>query len=229
MGESTKSVCALLMIVGSIAAALSWTVVRPDATTWGFRVGGPITAALALGLILKLHFRTDLECDYLRAVTGNFFNRDGFCFTFVATAINGAAYMDAYFQNQYDKPCVGRIALRPARGFFMNRARIEPISYEIECPPAGFGLARIAISIPEELQGKKQSFEVGASVSYPDGKGTRLSFPRWLVSSFKYRLRRLVWHIAYRCRCCDRFDRPLETSNRDRAVAARRREKCPAR
>lgn len=176
MGESTKSVCALLMIVGVIATALAWTADRPDATTWGFRIGGPITVILALGLILKLQVRADLEHDYLRPLTGTYFNRDGFCFAFVVTAVDGIAFMDAYFQTQYDRPSLGRIALRPARGFFMTRAKIDSITFEIECPPAGFGFARIAIPIPEKLQGKRQSFEVGASVRYPEGKGRRIRF-----------------------------------------------------
>ncbi len=176
MGESTKAVCALLMIVGVIAATLAWPMDRPDATTWGFRIGGPIVAILALGVILKLHFRGDLEHDYLRPLTGTYFNRDGFCFAFVVTAIDGIAFMDAYFQTQYDRPSLGRIAMRPARGFFMTRAKIDFISFEIECPPGGFGFARIAIPIPEKLQGKRQSFEVGASVRYPEGKGRRIRF-----------------------------------------------------
>ncbi|HWB14559.1 MAG TPA: hypothetical protein VG826_35370 [Pirellulales bacterium] len=176
MGESTKSVCALLMIVGVIAAALAWTSVPPDATTWGFRIGGPLTVILSLGLILKLHLRPDLEIDCLRPLTGTYFNRDGFCFAFVVTAIDGIAFMDAYFQSQYNRSSIGRIALRPARGFFLKRAKIDAITFEIECPPAGFGYVRIAIPIPENLQGKRQSFEVGASVRYPDGKGRRLRF-----------------------------------------------------
>ncbi len=77
MGESTKSVCALLMIVGVIGAALAWTADHPDATTWGFRIGAPTVAILALGLLLGLHFRADVEPDYLRAITGTYFNRDG--------------------------------------------------------------------------------------------------------------------------------------------------------
>ncbi len=164
------------MIVGLIAAAFSWTADRPDAMTWGFRIGAPVTAILALGMILKLQFRADVEHDYLRPLTGTYFNRDGFCFAFVVTAIDGIAFVDAYFQTQYDRPSLGRIALRPARGFFMTRAKIDTITFEIECPPAGFGVARIAIPIPEKLQGKRQSFEVGASVQYSDGKGRRLRF-----------------------------------------------------
>jgi hypothetical protein len=176
MGESTKSVCAVLMVVGIIATLIAWIADRPDATTWAFRIGAPIAALLALGLILKLHLRPDLEPDYLRPLTGTYFNRDGFCFAFVVTAVDGIAYMNAYFQTQYDKPCVGRIALRPARGFFLTRANIDAITFEIECPPSGFGVTRTAIPLPAEVQGKRQSFEVGASVRYPEGKGRRIRF-----------------------------------------------------
>ena len=176
MGESTKSVLALVMIVSAIAAVFAWDADRPGATTWSFRIGGPIAAILTLGLILKLHFRADLEHDYLRPITGTYFNRDGFCFAFMVTAIDGVAFMEAYFQSQYDRRCLGRIVLRPARGFFMTRAPIDAMTFEIECPPAGFGFARLAISIPEKLQGTRQSFEVGASVRYPDGKGRRIRF-----------------------------------------------------
>ena len=176
MGESVKSFCALLMIAGSGVAAVVWTAEPPDAATWAFRIGAPLTVILALGLILKLEFRADRERDYLRALAGSYFNRDGFCFAFVVTAVDGVAHLHAYFQSQRDKPSVGRIALRPARGFFLTRAKIDAITFEIDCPPAGFGFARIAIPIPENLQGKRQSFEVGASVRYPEGKRRRVRF-----------------------------------------------------
>jgi hypothetical protein len=159
-----------------IVAAITWAADRPDATTWGFRIGAPIVALLSLGLILKLQFRADVNYDYLRSITGTYFNRNGFCFAFVVSSIDGIAFVNAYFQTQYDKPSVGRIALRPARGFFMTRAKIDAITFEIDCPPAGFGFARVAIPIPNKLQGKRQSFEVGASVEYPDGKGRRIRF-----------------------------------------------------
>ena len=176
MGESTKAISALVLIVAAIAAALAWTVNQPDAATWAFRIGGPALALLTLGLILKLHFRDDLAHDYLRDRVGTYFNRDGFCFAFIATAVDGVAYMDVYFQSQYDQPCIGRIALRPVGQFLMSRAKMETIICEIECAPAALGVARIAIPVPEKLQGKRQSFEVGASVNYPDGKGQRLRF-----------------------------------------------------
>lgn len=176
MGESTKAVCAALLIGAFVAAALAWSTDRPNDVVWGFRIGGPIVAGFALALLLKLQFRTDIAEDYLRRYTGKYFNRDGFCFAFSASCIDGVGYIDAYFQSQYDAPCVGQIALRPARRFFLGRARIEAITYEIDCAPAAFGVARVAVPIPEKLQGKRVSFEVGASVDYPNGKGPRLRF-----------------------------------------------------
>lgn len=176
MGESTKAASALVLIVSSILAVFAWMADRPDAATWAFRIGVTLLAVLALGLILALQLRADVEHDYLRSITGTYFNRDGFCFTFVMVAVDGIAYMDAYFQTQYDRSSVGQIALRPARGFFMTRAKIDGISFKIECPPAGFGFARIAIPLPEAMQGKRHSFEVGAAVTYPEGKGRRIRY-----------------------------------------------------
>jgi hypothetical protein len=176
MGESTKAVSAFVMIIASIATAVAWIADRPDATTWAFRIGSPLLALASLGFILKLHARADLAHDYLRERTGSYFNRDGFCFALIPDVIDRTAYICAYFQNQYDQPSIGRIALRPARGFFMGRANIDAITYEVECAPAAFGFARIAVPIPQKLQGKRQSFEVGASVEYPNGKGRRLRF-----------------------------------------------------
>lgn len=58
----------------------------------------------------------------------------------------------------------------------MNRAPIGAITYQIECEPAAFGVVRISLPIPRQLQGKRQSFDVGASVRYPSGKGKQVRF-----------------------------------------------------
>ena len=176
MGETAKAVCVLVLLIASITAAAAWIDDRPNAMVWSFRIGSSLLAVAALGLILKLQFRADLAHDYLRDYAKQYFNRDGFCFAFAATVVDGIAYLDAIFQNQYENPCLGRIALRPAQGFFMNRAKIETIAYEIELGPAAYGVARLAIPIPGKLQGQRQSFEVGASAYFPDGKGRRLRF-----------------------------------------------------
>ena len=176
MGRSAESVCIVIVLTGFAVAAIAWTGTRPDATIWACRLGGILVMLLAIGAILYLRFRPDLIHDYLREVSSRYFNRDGFCFTFKAEAIKGIACMTVYFQNQYSRPCIGKIALRPALGFFMNRAPIKSINYIIQCEPAAFGVARIALPLSNDLQGKKQSFDVGASVFYLKGKGRRLRF-----------------------------------------------------
>jgi hypothetical protein len=173
---SIKAVCALVIIVAAIAAPVAWLLDHPTGVTWAIRIGAPVLALFAVAVILKLNARADLAPDYLRQYCRTFFNRDGFCFSIAISAIDRIAFMEAYFQNQYDKPSIGRIAVRPARGFWMGRANIEWITYEIECAPGAFGVARIAIPIPRNLQGKRQTFEIGASVKYPAGKGRRLRF-----------------------------------------------------
>jgi len=173
---TTKVVGVILMMLSGLVSALGWIDDRPTAGTWFLRLGGLAAAALILIWILWLHFRPDYERDYLRDISRQYFNRDGFCFTFAAKNINGIAYIYAFFQSQRNAPSVGQIALRPARGFFLNRAEIETIVFYVECPPAAFGAARMPIPIPAKFQGKRQSFEVGASVNYPEGRGNRIRF-----------------------------------------------------
>lgn len=176
MGESFKAVCALVMCVAGIVAAVCFFHDRPDATVWTTAAIATVTALGALGILLALHFRRDLAPDYLLQTVGEYFNRGGFCFGFRPRVVDGVCWLDACYQNQHESPCVGRIALRPAKGFFLTRARIEAITFEIPCEGGAFGFVSLPVGLPPEVQGKLQSFEVGASVEYPEGRGRRLRF-----------------------------------------------------
>lgn len=176
MGESVKAVCMLVFIVAAMVAAICFFHDRPDGTVWMTGFSALALALLSLGGVLALHFRRDLAPDYLYATVGEYFNRAGFCFGFNARELEGVCYIDAYFQNQHERPCLGRIAIRPAKGFFLTRARIDAITFEARCEGGAFGFVSVPVSIPRELQGKKQSFEVGASVEYPEGRGRMLRF-----------------------------------------------------
>lgn len=176
MGQSFKALCSLALIAAIGVTAAAWLDVFPNRTTWIARVVSPLIAFALVGVLLKLHRRQDRVPDYLQAATGVYFNRDGFCFGFATSVAGGMCLMHAYFQNQFERPCLDRIALRPSRGFFLNRAQIEWITFEIRCDAAAFGVATLPIALPQDVQGKAQSFEVGASVEYPDGKGKRLRY-----------------------------------------------------
>jgi hypothetical protein len=176
MREAGKVLCVIIFMVATPAAAVAWFDEHPGTIESVLRYACPVLAVASIGAFLKLHFRPDEAPDYLRQQFATYFNRGGFCFAVRPTVADGIAYLDVYFQNQQDTRCVGRIALRPARGFFLGRADLEPIAVEIRCEPAAYGFARIPVAIPAELQGRKQSFEVGASVDRPSGRGRTLRF-----------------------------------------------------
>jgi hypothetical protein len=176
MSQSVKSVCTLVLIVASFIVIVVWTDSHPSSTTQIVGNSAILTAILSLAALLFLHFRRDLAHDYLLEKMNRYFNRDGFCFAFDTEVIDGVFYLQAFYQNQYQRPLIGRIAIRPAQGFFLTRAKIKAITFNILCEAAAYGVASVPIPVPYELQGKRQAFDVGAYVKYPKGKGRRLRF-----------------------------------------------------
>lgn len=176
MSEFIKSVCVIVIVVASSVAGVAWI---DDG--WGpiwktLRIACPAVALLALALFLKLHLRPDIAYDYLRELGGSYFNRGGLCFLANVTAEGETAYLNIYFQNQYEGSCQGRISVRPGRGFWMKRPKVAPVTVEVDCGSGAFGRASQAIAIPHEIQGKTLRFEVGACAKYPKGRGRRLRF-----------------------------------------------------
>jgi hypothetical protein len=78
------------------------------------------------------------------------------------------------FQNRYERRSIAKIAIRPCD--FWPFGKESPAIFHIECGPGSFGMANLPIALPAKYQGKKQKFDVGAEVSYPEGKGKMLRF-----------------------------------------------------
>ena len=175
MREFVKVLCVVTVIVAGIGAALAWFDDKPSGLTWAFRVGLPTVCLAALAGFLAIHFQRDKVPDYLYARVRSYFDRGGFCFAATAAVENGICFFYVWFQNRYERPCVGRVALRPARGLFQTR-KFDAITFEIHADAAAFGVATIPVPIPVSCQGQRQKFEVGASVDYPEGKGQMLRF-----------------------------------------------------
>lgn len=177
MGETTKTILVLLMAIAAITSSIFWFVDRPDSTTWLIRISTTALAIIFLAMLLYLQLRRDEAPDYLNELSKQFFNRDGFCFFLTASNEGGVCHVHAYFQNQFEHECIGRIAARPMKTFFgKSDSAINTLLFEIPCKPAAFGVASLPIPLPEEVQGTAQRFEIGASVTYPEGKGRRLRF-----------------------------------------------------
>lgn len=176
MRESVKAVLLLLLIFSALAALFAWTDDRPDTTTWWLRIGSTAICLVSLCVLFWMQLRRNVFPDYLLDIAGEYFNRGDLCFAFDISTVEGAARLTMFYQNHRDAACRGQVALRPARGFFLGRADMETIVFQVECEPAALGFVSTSLPIPQQLQGKKQSFEVGASVRYPEGKGKLVLF-----------------------------------------------------
>lgn len=176
MVESFKAVISLFVIVALIVASVAWLHDRPDRSVWLARIVSSLVLILSIAVLIKLQFRKDIAPDLLFARCGGYFNRGGFCFAFEASDHNGVCLVTAVYQNQRDAACHGQIAIRPSRGFFLTRAKIDAITFDVQCQPGEFGTVSVPVPIAEKLQGKNQGFDVGAACKYVSGKGKRLRF-----------------------------------------------------
>ena len=123
MGESVKATCALLSIVALLVSAVAWYEDQPGQTTWIVRIASPVVGLLSLVVLLLVHFRRDRVPDFLRAKVGNYFNHRGFCFVVGAEESAGVCQIAAWFQNQYERPSLAQIELRPLREFWLDAHR----------------------------------------------------------------------------------------------------------
>jgi hypothetical protein len=175
MREFVKVASVLVVSAAILTIAIAWADDRPNQLTWILRFAPVFVVLAALAVFLRLHFQRDLVPDYLYATCGKYFDRDGFCFATALENMDGVCVLHTYFQNRYDRPCVGKIALRPAKEFFV-RPDMDTIAIYAQCDGGAFGVHRIAVGIPRQMQGRKVKLEVGASVTYPDGRGKMLRF-----------------------------------------------------
>jgi len=174
MQETLKVVCVVGIMFGGVAAAFAWSDNKPNVTP---RLAS--SAATLVGLVgfLVLHFRRDRVPDFLRKYSRIRFERAGLCFSVEPTIKGNCCYLRVLFQNRYEGRCHGRIALRPAEVFgTFARSDFQAITFDFDCPAAGFGVALLPLPIPSNLQGRRQAFQVGATVEYPNGKGRLLRF-----------------------------------------------------
>lgn len=167
----------MLTMLGAIGtAAVVWMDDRPNQTVWTVRIVATSLAVVLAGGLLAMNYRPDRAPDLLRRRFPKFFDCNGFCFALTCGQRGDACEIQLWFQNRYDHPCRGRVALRPGPGFFLTRPRFAVVMFDVHCPPGAFGVTRIVMPVPAKLQGKRQKFEVGATGHFPEGQGKRLRF-----------------------------------------------------
>jgi hypothetical protein len=68
------------------------------------------------------------------------------------------------------------VVLQPSKGFFLLRPGLASMTVELECPAGGYGVTSIPWPVAKKFQGKKQLFDVGADVFYPEGRGKMIRY-----------------------------------------------------
>lgn len=178
MRESIKAILGFFVIIGFgvafVIIALTYEALKPKflmIACAAFFIG-----IIALVMLLKMHFRKDLLPDFLSGIEKNFFEKNGFCFALKPKVENGFCILYIYFQNRYDRESLAYIVMQPSIGFFLNKRKIDSVHVRIKCNAAAFGLQKVPLPIPQKYQGKVQSFDIGANVSYPGGRGKMQRF-----------------------------------------------------
>ena len=76
------------------------------------------------------------------------------------------------------------------------------VSPDIQCGPAGFGVAKFPVAIPRRHQGKTVTFEIGVDADYPLGKGREVRFRNGRTIRHNSRFRSLTVVVAGPCCIC---------------------------
>jgi len=98
MSESAQSVLALLVIVGMVG---SFSVFMNDRANWT-AISGLLTLMFgSLGVLIWSLYRRDKAPDFMKNVPARMFERNGFCFGFLASAVKSRSYLDLHFQSHY--------------------------------------------------------------------------------------------------------------------------------
>lgn len=175
MHDSIKESCFAVFFVSGIVCAFAWYAQAGDSTNW-IRLVSTVVAVLTLIVFLKLHLKPDQVPDYLAKRHGNAFENRGVSVVFEPAVLDGIFYLNIYFQCKFTGDAVIHVGLRPKQGLLGRAKGLDLHLGPIDCPPAGYGVMRWPIPVPLKLQGKKMTFEVGLSATYPKGKGTQARF-----------------------------------------------------
>lgn len=178
MYEFIKVLCVVVIMFGSVVAAVAWWGLDPRTeNVTPIRVISTVVTILGFLGFFVLLFRRDRVPDFLREFSAAYFERSGLCFSIEPAISRNYLYLCILFQNRFDRPCNAKLAIRPSELLgTIARGDYPAAQVEITCPAAGFGMSILLLPVPQEIQGKRQSFHVGATVIYPEGTGRQLRF-----------------------------------------------------
>lgn len=182
MGRYTRNTASLSLAICLAVGLALWAEGIPESKLlWAGRIGLPVAGGLLLCFIVwASSLRKDRVPDYLRQQFGRPFEQDGFCFGIGCVSHDHGVSLEIYFQSRYSGRSRARVAIRQSRTRVFGRPVLPGLFVDIDCPGAAFGVTRVPWAVPQEFQGKRQSFDVAAGVYYPEGCGRLLRFRQGL-------------------------------------------------
>ena len=177
MGQSIRAILSAVLIFSSLASLMFWSVqAMPwEHGIWWIRIISSIICIVCLSLLIWSTTFKDKVPDYLKKVCPKYFERDGFCFG-VGPEIeeDGKSQMSFYYQNRYERPCVGTISFVPTKVAFKDISGLPEFKVTIACEGGEFGKKFCVCGLPLRFRGETILWDVAAQTSYPDGRGKLL-------------------------------------------------------
>jgi hypothetical protein len=178
MGQSLRAILQLVLIIAALTTMFVWLASdHPDQVIWAIRFAAPAVVGVIIWLLVRNMQRKEILPDLLREIVPHYFERDGLCFAFVPSTINGVCWVQVFFQNRYEKVCSARIVLQPpAKSFWIGRLPLPTINVDIDCDGGAFGTYRTPWAVPLKVQGKTVKCDISCTTKYPSGRGKLLRF-----------------------------------------------------
>lgn len=176
MGQNTRQLLQLILIVCAFTAVIVWAApLIPSTGVLAIRIFAPIATIAMSWVVYKVSRMPGKYPDHLAAIRRRYFERTGLAFAPRFEINNGVAFLCFYFQNRYEREVYATMVMQPGlRSFRYARHPLPVMSMAVRCPGGGFGVARLPMEIPANLQGRKVRFEVAADIKYPSRRGKLL-------------------------------------------------------
>lgn len=179
MGESTRAVLWVIVILSTIAALILWFGydIPDNSVVWSFRIVLPLVIAGLSFVLIRGGSKTDLAPDFLQAFFGTYFERDGMCF-WVLQGVEGNSFvLHVVYQNHYDRRANLQVKIGPPVRMVRFLPKLfDGITLNVSCVGGGVGIVTGRMDVPIKHQGKKHQLKFAAATEYPEGRGRLLRF-----------------------------------------------------
>ena len=152
----------------------AWTCYLESSAKSGWMVFWLLCATLCLAGMVGMWFHPDKAADLLSQAGLDYLEREGLCFALGPVVEGGQCQLTVLYQNRYDTPCSAELLLKPE--YDSAKEMVKRLRLRLQCEGAGSGQESVLWPIPTELQCQTITYQIGADVDYPHGRGQMVRF-----------------------------------------------------